>query len=292
MAARVGANVATSRKLATTRTSIWPIVRPTRATTIGMPAATIEPNAMSRMMMATRRPIASLLGGSWPANSSTWPWAPTASSVAVERLDAVEDDLGVLGGDAQLAVLVGDEGDGGVGDGLVRADRREGRGQDLLLLGREGLRSRPGPGRWPRGQSVPSGPPCGSSGLVTQATESRAAISVRRGTTCSATAGSTAVPVAGDHTMVAPPSSRLVSVPLDASRSVATFDSVSGRSKESFSSPPTWVPRPTTTTRATSQETRAITGRRTAQADKPGMGPSSNVRGDDDVLGIANAIVP
>ncbi len=79
MAARVGANVATSRKLATTSTNICPIVRPTSATTIGMPAATIEPKAMSRMMMATRRPIASLLGGSWPANSSTWPCAPTAS---------------------------------------------------------------------------------------------------------------------------------------------------------------------------------------------------------------------
>ncbi len=56
------------------------MVRPTSATTIGMPAATIDPKAMSRMMMATSRPIASELGGSCPANSSTCPWAPIWSS--------------------------------------------------------------------------------------------------------------------------------------------------------------------------------------------------------------------
>ena len=51
-------------KLATRRTPIWPIVSPTRATTIGMPAATMDPNAMSRITMATMRPMPSLLGGS------------------------------------------------------------------------------------------------------------------------------------------------------------------------------------------------------------------------------------
>ena len=32
---------------------------------------------MSRMISATRTPIASELGGSWPAKASTWPLAPT-----------------------------------------------------------------------------------------------------------------------------------------------------------------------------------------------------------------------
>ena len=80
MAARVGAKVATSRKRATTRMSIWPTARPSRATKIGMPAATMDPKAMSRMMIATRMPMASLDGGAVLANSSTWPLAPTASS--------------------------------------------------------------------------------------------------------------------------------------------------------------------------------------------------------------------
>ena len=78
MAARVGAKVATSMRVATRRTPIWPIVRPSRAATIGMPTATIEPKAISRMTMATIRPMPSLFGGSWPANSRMEPWAPTA----------------------------------------------------------------------------------------------------------------------------------------------------------------------------------------------------------------------
>ena len=55
------------------------------------------------------------------------------------------------------------------------------------------------------------------------------------GTICWATAGSVAAPVAGDHTTVAPPSRRLVSVPLEESRSVAVLDSVSGSSNLSLS---------------------------------------------------------
>ena len=125
------------------------------------------------------------------------------------------------------------------------------------------------------GQPEPRAPPCGSSGFVTQATESSAAISVSIGTTAAAVASSTADPVAGDHTMVAPPSSRLVSVPLVCSRSVAVFDSVFGSSNLSFSVPPTVSPRPTIATRATSHETSAMTGRRTAHADRIGMNPSS-----------------
>ena len=91
-----------------------------------------------------------------------------------------------------------------------------------------------GSGPSPAGQSLPRAGIVGSSGVVTHATEARSAIYCSTGGTCAATAGSTAEPVAGDHTMVAPPSRRLVSVPLLASRSVAVLDSVSGSSNLSF----------------------------------------------------------
>jgi len=79
MAANVGANVATSKKRATKLTSESPAPRPKTAVTMGRPAATNEPNASSMMTIATTMPMASLFGGSWPANASTEPLAPTVT---------------------------------------------------------------------------------------------------------------------------------------------------------------------------------------------------------------------
>ena len=98
----------------------------------------------------------------------------------------------------------------------------------------------------------------------------------RAGTTVASTAGSTADAPAsvGDQTMFAPPSSEPVLVPDESSSSRAAVDSVSGRSNESFSSPPSRTPSPMTAMMAMNQATRAMTGRRTAHADKPGMTPT------------------
>ncbi len=64
--------------------------------------------------------------------------------------------------------------------------------------------------------------------------DSNSAISCSIGTIVVAVSSDRAGPSAGFHTMVAPLSSPEVSVPLSISRSVAAFDSVSGRSKLSL----------------------------------------------------------
>jgi hypothetical protein len=62
---------------ATSSTSSCPATSPVIATTMGSPAATSDPKAMSRMMMATSRPIASDESGPAPAPSSAAPDTPT-----------------------------------------------------------------------------------------------------------------------------------------------------------------------------------------------------------------------
>jgi hypothetical protein len=61
-------------------TSEIPALNPMSAVRIGRPAATIEPNMISRMTIATRTPMPSLFGGSLLAKSTTWPPTPTFSS--------------------------------------------------------------------------------------------------------------------------------------------------------------------------------------------------------------------
>ncbi len=78
IAASVGAKVATSRKFATKVTNSTPVPTPTMAVRIGSPAAMTDPKAISKMTRAKITPMISLLGGSPPAKSRTWPSAPTA----------------------------------------------------------------------------------------------------------------------------------------------------------------------------------------------------------------------
>ncbi len=94
----------------------------------------------------------------------------------------------------------------------------------------------------------------GSNGLVTHATDGTAAICSSKGKISAELAGSTALPVAGDHTMLA------LAPEADASRSafpivprssVAVVDSVSGKSNESFNDPPKDTPMTTIAIRAT-----------------------------------------
>ncbi len=222
--------------------------------------------------MATPMPTSSPLGGSMPANSRTWPWAPTARSAVLSALTPSRMTLASLADTSRLplasvrnVIVEYATWPSGLTDAKDFASVACSAGVRAFIAA--GLTAAPVL------QPVPSGLPCASRGLVTQVTESRAATLARRGAICAAVAASTAVPVAGDQTMDAPPSSLLVSVPLVARRSVATFDSVLGRSNLSFSVPPNAWPRPTTAISATNHAMRAMTGRRTAHVDRPGMDP-------------------
>ena len=77
MAARVGAKVATLKKLAVISTSACPRARDSRAVPTGSSAPIREPNANSRMNRAIVTPMPSELGGSAAAASSACPPAPT-----------------------------------------------------------------------------------------------------------------------------------------------------------------------------------------------------------------------
>ncbi len=61
MVARVGAMVGTLRNDSPMAIRARPVPRPIRAVASGRPMATTEPNATSRTMIATARPITSLL---------------------------------------------------------------------------------------------------------------------------------------------------------------------------------------------------------------------------------------
>ncbi|CAB4852116.1 unannotated protein [freshwater metagenome] len=101
IAASVGAKVATSRKRATKRRNVAPSATPKIAVRRGSPAAMSDPNATRRMINATVTPTPSLLGGSWPANASTWPLAPTVMpSLALAAFTASMIALAVVEGTA------------------------------------------------------------------------------------------------------------------------------------------------------------------------------------------------
>ena len=275
IAARVGAKVATSMKRASKVTRVTPRATPRPATTIGRPAATTEPKATSKMISAAMMPMSSLLGGSWPAKSSTWPLAPTRSESVFAALTSAMISFAAAVGIADGSVLekvtvaIATRPSGLMPCGVMLAFSAACCSGVSLAISASGIGCGAG------GQEAPRPWPVGRA---THATADRSAIFCKVGVISASTAGSTALPVVGDHTMVAPASYEPVLAPEDASRSVAVFDSVLGRSKESFSEPAKAPPTPNTATTAMNQAMRAKTGRRTAQLDNPGIGNSASVR--------------
>ncbi len=158
IAARVGANVATSMKFAMSSTSPCPTPSDSSARPTGRNAPTTEPKAKSRMIRATITPMASLLGGSAEAISSACPETPTCSpSTPLAAATASSTARRVR----QREVLhPGGEDDGGVADRRRRGSSRPTpcqRGPGVARRARR--RESWGPGRCPDGaaQADPSG---------------------------------------------------------------------------------------------------------------------------------------
>ena len=202
-----------------------------------------------------------------PANSSTWPPAPTSSEAVFAARTA-----------AMIALASSAEISAPLPARLIRANATV----PSALMGEvaSAVASNAGsscaansggrPSGIPppiSGQSRPMGSPYG---LVTQVTDSRAATSCRSGVMACSTAGSVTVPVVGDQTIRAALSPPALGGIVE-SISVAIVDSVSGNANESLSSPPRRVPARMTTPIAMNQATMAQTGLRTAQRDRAPM---------------------
>jgi len=123
------------------------------------------------------------------------------------------------------------------------------------------------------GQVAPSPCPALSNGFVTHETPGSLEMVVRTGTIAAALVASTALPLAGDHKMLAVAVVASDAWPLGslAKSSVARSDSVSGNENESLSFPPNLPPNVKTIATNTNHAAIAAHGLRTAQRESPPM---------------------